>query len=105
MSSDNYQAVFDAVRASFRNVDFSHAVQSALDFSYQKVQVVQAVQGACESIAVAHTRPSALFRPELSYLGITRTWHAKYGDVIGAGLTPGEAMRSFDERWEKEGGR
>lgn len=44
-------------------------------------------------------RPSVLYRPELTLED--GTWCAKYGDCVGKGNTPQDAMYDFNHKWAK----
>ncbi|MEG1654825.1 MAG: hypothetical protein RRZ38_15820 [Hafnia sp.] len=51
-----------------------------------------------------YSRPSAVFRPQLSQDG--DAWLAIYGDlptgVVGCGESPAEAMADFDKKWHEK---
>jgi len=101
--SDNYQAVYDAVRSRFhpfnsgqlidviaRNFDISHAVSM--------------LQQEISNIGYEYTRPSVLYRPSLSIDG--NQWCALYGEnlqdgVAGFGNSPAQAMLDFDKQFCK----
>jgi len=75
--SDNYQAVYDAVRSRFHVCDVGSAVRSAFDIS-------------------------GIIHLSISIDG--NQWIALYGDnlqdgVAGSGDSPEEAMRNFDKAW------
>ena len=81
-----YQAVFDAVNASFANAD----------------ELMDRV--ACDFIATSinHRRPSVLYRPTLVPDG--NQWCALYGEnliegIAGFGDTPELAMCDFDNQF------
>ena len=103
--SDNYQAVYDAVRSRFNPIDSSRvidAIASCFDFSNARAIVQQ------ELIGVAHEylRPSVLFRPKLSIDG--DQWCALYGDnlqdgIAGFGDTADKAMLDFDKNFNTFG--
>lgn len=57
-------------------------------------------------MAMTWQRPSVLMRPKLLRIaGVEKPWRASYGDVLGKGDSPTEAMENFDQRWleKKEG--
>lgn len=61
-----------------------------------------AAVGMFESIRAEQTRPSVVYRPDLSLDG--NKWSALYGanlmeGVCGWGDSPDEAMADFDRRW------
>jgi hypothetical protein len=106
MASDDYQAVYDAVRSRIPSVDIggvvSEAAHRAFDISFTR-QILQesfaAAAFAMENAAYEHKRPSAVFRPTLSADG--DMWCALLGDdlqigIAGFGKTPAEAMTAFD---------
>lgn len=100
--SDNYQAIYDAVRSRIYGFDASRLVEAIaqqFDVSWQKQHLEQ------EIYAVSHEmqRPSVLFRPSIGLDGTK--WCALYGEdlmngVAGFGDTPEEAMREFDKNWQ-----
>ncbi len=98
---NDYQAIYDAVRSrisggnigeaigeAIRNVNIDHhVVLMANDFSF---------------LCSRYDRPSAIFRPALSFDG--NKYCALYGNNIqdgcaGFGDTAEEAMLDFDKRW------
>jgi len=102
--SDNYQAVYDAVRSRFSNCDVSHIVEraahEAFDFSYARQLIQQ------EIAAVGHemARPSVVFRPSITADG--DMWCVLLGDnlqvgISGFGKTPTEAFAAFDQAFWK----
>ena len=98
--AENYQAVYDAVRATFRGVDVTGAIERAFDISHTRVMLQQAFEIA----AYEMQRPSVLYRPNLAVQGLK--WCAYYGDgsdgtfqPFGTGDTPAEAMADFDRAW------
>jgi len=98
--SDNYQAVYDAVRSRFHGCDVEQAVRQALSEAFYTGNSIHAIASEFESAAHEMQRPSAVFRPKLSQDG--DMWCAMYGDdiqdgVCGFGKTPADAMRDFDK--------
>lgn len=97
--AENYQAVYDAVRATFRGVDVTGAIERAFDISHTRVMLQQAFEIA----AYEMQRPSVLYRPTMEPKGLK--WCAYYGEVdgsewiFGTGDTPAEAMADFDRAW------
>lgn len=99
--SDNYQAVYDAVRSRIGGVDIGSAIESALrneNIGHHVLMAGNAVQQA----ASAHEAPSAVYRPHLKIDG--NQWCALYGDnlqdgVAGFGDSPALAMADFDKNW------
>lgn len=90
MSSDN--AIREAATRAF---DISFAVGQVQDYLY----------GAISQVEHQLTRPSVLFKPELSADGTM--WMALLGPdlavgIAGFGHTPAEAMAAFDEAFLKE---
>jgi hypothetical protein len=103
---DNYQAVYDAVRASIRNGDIGHAVENAIGnagISFQAQMASNMIQAA----AAQYERPSVLYRPRLFIS--SGKWCASYNEMpynkafttslIGIGDSPAEAMADFDKKW------
>jgi hypothetical protein len=111
--SDQYQAVYDAVRSRIGGCDIGSAVA---DVVRQQFDISFAVQACVQDVACSfaeHARPSAVYRPSLSIDG--DQWCALYGanlqeGVAGFGDTPALAMSDFDRNWmgmsarAKEGG-
>jgi len=101
--SDNYQAVFDAVRSRMGNCDVGAAVQEAFSLSNFGHYASMAANAAIDA-ANEHGRPSAVFRPTLSLDG--DQWMALLGrnlheGLAGFGSTPDAAMRAFDVAWHQ----
>lgn len=100
--SDNYQAVYDAVRSRMQGCDIGSAVGEALR---QSLDFSHAVPGLIQEIALQfseHSRPSAVYRPTLGICG--NKWCALYGEnlqdgVAGFGDSPALAMKDFDSQW------
>lgn len=110
--SDNYQAVYDAVRSRFHG-DFSAAVSDAINqqasgLSWAIDAVRQEFSAAADTqrlAALEAQRPSVLFRPAIAMDG--DQWCALYGDnlqdgVTGFGNTPHAAMLDFDSNWNTQ---
>lgn len=99
--SDNYQAIYDAVRSRISNGDIGAAVESY--FRCENIGHYAMMAG--ESIRAAaseYERPSVLYRPRIYVNG--DKWCALYGDdpqagVAGLGDSPAEAMLDFDVTW------
>ena len=101
--SDNYQAVYDAIRSRFYGCDAGQAVESAVRDAFSGVhhQVACAAQ-EFQNAGYEQQRPCVLFRPKVSIDG--NQWCALYGDnlqdgVAGFGDSPSEAMTDFDKNW------
>lgn len=103
--SDNYQAVYDAVRSRFHCGDVGEAVQSVVRDAFEPVSIaVHNVSDEFINAAREQYRPSVLFRPALYPDG--DQWCALYGDnlqvgVAGFGDSPANAMAEFDTNWTK----
>lgn len=101
--SDNYQAIYDAVRSRIGHVDISSTLEHALREAFGNADHI--IRCAAQEFSCAGAemqRPSVLFRPGLSMDG--DQWCALYGDnlqdgVAGFGDTPEAAMRAFDRAW------
>jgi hypothetical protein len=100
--SDDYQAIYDAVRSRISNGDVGAAIErvagEAFDIGWQKQHAQQ------EIYAVSHEwqRPSVLFRPTVSLDG--NAYCVLYGEDLmagcaGFGSTLAEAMADFDKNW------
>ena len=102
--SDNYQAVYDAVRSKISRIDsdvVERVAREAFDISWQKQHLQQEIYVVSEAM----TRPSVLYRPTLAADGTA--WCALLGEdlqsgVAGFGDTPAEAMAAFDQAFLKE---
>lgn len=104
--SDNYQAVYDAIRSRF-HCDAQGAIESVVREAFGMTSHYMACV-AQEFTAAAHEqqRPSVLYRPAISKDG--DQWCALYGDnlqdgVAGFGDTPALAMADFDKNWSIHG--
>lgn len=100
--SDNYQAIYDAVRSRISGGNIGDAVERCIREAFDISWVKASVQEAMISAAHEAERPSVLFRPELTADG--DQWCALYGPdlaigVAGFGATPDAAMRAFDTAW------
>lgn len=103
--SDNYQAIYDAVRSRISGGNIGdiaeRALREAFDMGNTRAIVIEAVG----IVQAEHTRPSVLYRPALSADG--DQWCALLGDniqmgVAGFGNTPADAMADFDMAFLKE---
>ena len=103
--SDNYQAVYDAVRSRFHCGDVGEAIQSVVRNAFGCVDhQVRCVAQEYERAACEQQRPCVLFRPALYPDG--NQWCALYGSdlqsgVAGFGDSPAMAMDDFDTNWRK----
>lgn len=101
--SDNYQAVYDAVRSRFRcAVDGDEIVNAIANTFASAGQTFHQAGIAAQVTEQAKLRPSVLYRPNLTKDG--NRWCALYGDNIqdgcaGFGDTPSAAMLAFDTAW------
>lgn len=96
--SDNYQAVYDAVRSRFGGVNVHEAIQQAI----RDMNLSHYVDQAMQQIAYEGSRPCVTMRPRVFIDG--GFWCALYGDnvqdgVAGFGDTPAAAMSAFDKCW------
>lgn len=103
--SDNYQAIYDAVRSKISNGNIGDVVREVawqmLDISFAKALLQEQIG----MVGNEMVRPSAIYRPAISIDG--NQWCALYGEnlqdgVAGFGDTPDAAMRAFDETWNSE---
>ncbi len=102
--SDNYQAVYDAVRSRLAGADRS--IQTAAERAFDISFAVESVRQDLIGLAYDMARPSVLYRPVLSRDG--NEWAALYGEdlqsgVAGFGASPAEAMAAFDKLWGGDG--
>lgn len=100
--SDNYQAVYDAVRSKIGNVDVGSAVESAMRNENISHYFMMAAENFRCTLA-EYERPSAIYKPKL-FIDHGK-WCALYGEnlqdgVCGFGESPKEAMFDFDKAWE-----
>ena len=110
--SDNYQAVYDAVRSRIQGVDMGQAAAEffgRMDFSYTIMQLQHHVAEMASNVAAEYSRPSVVYRPVLSMDG--DQWCLLYGvdlasGIAGFGDTPEKAAQDFDNAWRnwKAGG-
>lgn len=121
--SDNYQAVYDAVRSRMTGCNIEQAISDAMrlalscDFGsiasrefYNALCPAsevfqQEAKNAFAFIALSSTKPSTIYRPKLMIDG--NQWCALYGEnlqdgVVGFGNSPEEAMSDFDAAWGKK---
>lgn len=103
--SDNYQAIYDAVRSRISGGNLGDVAREVMwqqfDISFMKESIAQEIY----STVAEYRRPSAVYRPTLSADGIM--WCALLGDnlqvgVAGFGETPEGAMAAFDVAFSKE---
>jgi hypothetical protein len=103
--SDNYQAVYDAVRSRFHGCDAEGAIQSVLRDAFGMANHHMACV-AQEYACAAHEqqRPVVVFKPVLSVDGSMYCFlfgsNLQEG-VAGFGETPAKAAAAFDEAWLK----
>ena len=102
--SDNYQAVYDAVRSRMGNCDMHDAVLTAFREASISFYGEKAAQGVIDCF-IGHQNPSAIYKPKISIDG--NMWCALYGDdlqsgVCGFGPTPEKAMQDFDHNWRNQ---
>lgn len=101
--SDNYQAVYDAVRSRFNGCDTSQAVESAIGNAFSNMYVIpEVVRGCISEVAIEMMRPFFLLRPKVFPDG--DMWCALYGEnlqegVCAFGETPAKASTQFDIEW------
>ena len=99
---ETYDAIYAAVRSKISGGNITEAVREAMRFSCDFSHAAAAAHQAAISIEVEHTRPSAVYKPDLGKCG--NKWSALYGSniqegVCGFGDSPEEAMRAFDKAW------
>jgi hypothetical protein len=101
--SDNYQAVYDAVRSRFNGCDTSQAVESAISNAFSNMYVIpEVVRGCISEVAIEMMRPFFLLKPKMFPDG--NMWCALYGEnlqegVAAFGETPAKASVQFDIEW------
>lgn len=93
--SDDYQAIYDSIRSRFHMPDVEGIMRQCFDFSYPANQMHNAIN----EISATMQSPSAVYRPQL-VKDRENAWAAIYGDVVGKGKTPFEAMQDFDYMWQ-----
>ena len=101
--SDNYQAVYDAVRSRFHGCDAAQIIREAchLDASF----AIESIRDEFGRAAIAMQDASVLYRPSLSIDG--DKWCALYGDdlqsgVAGFGDSPAQSMADFNVNWYRK---
>lgn len=99
--SDNFDAIYQAVRSRIPHVDIGAAVENVLRESNLSFYAERVANVGIEA-ALETMRPSVLYRPKLSIDG--NQWCALYGDniqdgVAGFGDSPAKAMQAFDAAW------
>jgi hypothetical protein len=101
--SDNYQAVYEAVRSRFHGCDVEGAIQSVLRDSFGMAHHLMSCVAQDYSVAAAEqARPVVVFKPTLSRDG--NQWCFLFGEslaegVAGFGDTPALAATDFDKQW------
>ena len=101
--SDNYQAVYDAIRSRFPSCDAEGAIQSVLRESFGMAHHLMSCVAQDHSIAIAEqARPVVVFKPALTQDG--NQWCFLFGEnlaegVAGFGTTPALAAADFDKQW------
>lgn len=98
--SNEYQAIYDAVRSRFGFFDAERAIKEACNLDAS--MAIASVAREFESAAYEMQRPSAVYRPRLAVDG--DQWGAVYGEnlmegVAGFGDSPAAAMADFDKNW------
>lgn len=93
--SDNYQAVYDAVRSRMSQCSIGDIVENAIG----RPDIDLHFRNAANEIAFQMSRPSVIFRPVISMDG--DSWCALLGEnlavgVAGFGDSPARAMEAFD---------
>ena len=103
--SDSYQAIYDAVRSRIRNGDVGAVVAEATRYALEGFgYLVPHAQQEIYRVSAEMTRPSVLFRPDVTIDG--NKYSVLYGSNImegcaGFGDTLGEAMSDFDKNWQR----
>ncbi len=103
--SDNYQAVYDAVRSRMSGCDVGQVVAEVARQCWDMSFMIPVLQQEIILQHAEHARPCAVFRPALTMDG--NQWCALYGanlhdGIAGFGDTPDAAMRAFDQAWISE---
>lgn len=99
--SNNYQAVYDAVRSRISNGDIGTAVENA----FRDASLSHYIAVASQSISIAAASmqdPAVLYRPKVFLDGAK--WCALYGEnlmegVAAFGDSPHEATAAFNTAW------
>lgn len=97
--SDDYRAIYDAVRSRISHCDVSAVVADSVRSAFDVGYAIALAQEAIGSIGGEWTRPCVVFKPRLTRDG--NEWIACLGDnlqdgVVGCGATPDAAMDAFD---------
>jgi hypothetical protein len=111
MSTDTYQAIYDAVRSRLSNGDIGQAVIDAMREANiaHYVECATTIAGyEVARVAEAYAAPSAVYRPALKIDG--NQWCALYGEnlqdgVAGFGDSPEAAMQDFNKSWKTNSAR
>ena len=101
--SDSYQPIYDAVRSRISGGNIAETVREVLRSSFDSSQLQARTFEALDIFRNEHTRPSVLFRPQISRDG--DKWCVLYGEnlqdgVAGFGESPAAAMENFDQNWQ-----
>lgn len=102
--SDNYQAVYDAVRSRFANCYPDEAIERSIRDMNLSHYIDQAME-AFKQAGYEQQRWCVLLRPKIYIDG--NMWCVLYGDnlqdgIAGFGETPAQAMNDFDSAWNKK---
>jgi hypothetical protein len=100
--SDNYQAIYDAVRSRISGGNIGEVVREAAHQAFDISHSQAMVRDQFMAVTWEMQRPAVLFRPSVYADG--SQWCALYGDdimsgVCGFGETPEAAMADFDKHW------
>ena len=99
--TDNYQAVYDAVRSRFHcSIDGNEIANSIASMFDSAGQAMLQAGYSAQTTEDERQRPSVLFRPTLPLIA-GQGWRAKYGDLTAYGASPVEAMAAFDAAWKQ----
>lgn len=103
--SDNYQAVYDAVRSRLSHCDIGQAIRDAIGSGLDASQMIYSVGQEFITTAMKAAEPCVLYRSSLSIDG--NKWCALYGDnlqdgVAGFGDSPELAMIDFNRAWSEK---
>lgn len=101
--SDNYQAVYNAVRSSFGGFDTESVIRQAVGDAFYVGNLLHSIASEFETVAHEMQRPFVLLKPTISIDG--DMWCVLYGDdlqsgVAGFGKTPERASYDFDKNWK-----
>lgn len=107
--SDNYQAVYDAVRSRIANTNMAGAISEGIRESIGNAgtyllqstasSVVEAIERCATQVAAAARRPSILLRLEprkVKTESAGELWVVQHGDITASGYSPLEAAQAFD---------